>query len=289
MDEAALTSRIAEIESSPAVRPDVFLLYYDCLAAARSGNLEVLTHSLEVLAGAPVAAPAFRLRKYADETFTAGETDRYSRSVNADPASKLVLERPETAIFDRASRLLERAFELLDRGAPEVSAEIRALVKEIVLVCDGSEAAMSLDGATSFYAWGSLFLNADKHKTAVAMAEAIAHEGAHSHLYGLALGEPLVDNPNEERYRSPLRIDPRPMDGITHATFVSARMYYALDRLLASSLLNPEEQAVAQECRGAARKAFFEGHATFAAHARPTTLGRALLADAYRYMEKAAA
>ncbi len=60
---------------------------------------------------------------------------------------------------------------------------------------------------------------------------ALLHETAHQLLFGLSLDQPVVENDVEERYASPLRPDPRPMDGIFHATFVCARMRYGYVRL----------------------------------------------------------
>lgn len=289
LDETALNTRIAEIESAPVIRPDVFLLYYDCLAAARANDLEALTVHLAELTRAPVPILPFRFRNYADDSFLAGEAARYLRALNADPTTPVAVGPAAPAHYQRALKLLARALEALERAAPEIAGEIRVLEKEIVLVEDTSEATLSFDGATSFHAWGALFLNAAKYETSIAVAEALAHESAHAHLYGLSLGNPLVENPNEERYQSPLRNDPRPMDGIFHAVFVSARMHYALDRLVQSDVLDAKEREDALRHRAAARCAFFEGHAVVAANARPTELGRAVMHHTQHYMESAAA
>jgi HEXXH motif-containing protein len=60
-------------------------------------------------------------------------------------------------------------------------------------------------------------------------------------LFGFGMGKPLVENHEHERYTSPLRGDPRPMDGVVHATYVVARMHYAVTRMLDSGLLTEEE------------------------------------------------
>jgi hypothetical protein len=46
------------------------------------------------------------------------------------------------------------------------------------------------------------------------------------------MGKPLVENEVEELYPSPLRSDPRPIDGVVYATYVTARMDYAVTSLL---------------------------------------------------------
>ena len=47
------------------------------------------------------------------------------------------------------------------------------------------------------------------------------------------------------------------MDGVYHATFVSARMHFAMQELLASGLLRGEETALAQEAAARDRGHFF--------------------------------
>lgn len=91
--------------------------------------------------------------------------------------------------------------------------------------------------------------------------ETLAHEGSHSFLFGLTMEEPLVRNPDDELFPSPLRQDRRPMDGIYHATYVSARMYYALDQAKRSGLLDEAQQA---ECEARMRDSAraFSGGAT---------------------------
>jgi HEXXH motif-containing protein len=65
-------------------------------------------------------------------------------------------------------------------------------------------------------------------------------------LFGATLGEKLVENPDEERYPSPLRAEPRPMDGNVHAMYVLARVTYCLRRLLESGQLDRDEKARAE-------------------------------------------
>lgn len=58
--------------------------------------------------------------------------------------------------------------------------------------------------------------------------EALVHESAHLYLYRAEVSEPLVDPDNQERYRSPLRPEPRPLRGILlayHALAYIAAMY----------------------------------------------------------------
>ena len=73
-------------------------------------------------------------------------------------------------------------------------------------------------------AWGSVFANTKHYSNPLKAADCLVHECTHALLFALSLEEPLVKNPVDECYPSPLRRDLRPMDGIFHATMVCARL-----------------------------------------------------------------
>ena len=101
------------------------------------------------------------------------------------------------------------------------------------------EKLLQFDGASTFYLWGAVFVRV-AGKSPVELAEALAHETGHLLLFGLTIGRPLVENSYDERYASPLREDPRPMEGLVHAAYVLARMHYTRASLLKSGALAKE-------------------------------------------------
>ena len=156
---------------------------------------------------------------------------------------------------------------------------------EIVLVEKDSEGYF---GASSFQLWGALFLKLSATAGRVEIAEQLAHECAHALLFGFSMGKPLVDNEPEELYPSPLRRDPRPMDGVVHATYVIARMHYALTRLLQSGLLTEEEAREARQRIERNALGYAEGAAVIEGNARWTDEGRAAFASARSHMANCA-
>ncbi|MCB1502788.1 MAG: hypothetical protein KDK07_23930 [Bauldia sp.] len=176
------------------------------------------------------------------------------------------------------------ALDLLATAAPELAAEFDALVRQVVLVRSAPESESDFGGASSFHLWGAIFLNADRHQGRVAMAEGLVHEAAHLLLFGAAGGERLVENDEADRFASPLRDDPRPLDGIAHATFVLARMAYCAGRLAASDALTPAERTEAAAALARHREQYADGAKVLAAHARPTPAGADMLDAAARYM-----
>lgn len=110
-------------------------------------------------------------------------------------------------------------------------------------------------------------------------------------MFGYALDEPLVRNPNSERFASPLRSDPRPMDGVFHATFVCARLYLLYRRLLErrpEGLSGFDRRAVEKKTAQLASR-FDDGARLIADKARLTPLGEKVLGSSVDYMSHDAA
>ena len=166
---------------------------------------------------------------------------------------------------------------MLDSSVPQLAAEIRALIREIVLAVAPDGSKMQFDGLSSYQLWGLLVLNPRFHETPVAVAEVLAHETAHSLLFGFSFDETLVLNPDSDLFPSPLRLDPRPMDGIYHATYVSARMCWAMQRIAADTGFDGEVRAAARVAAAEDIKNFAAGHSVVAEHGDLTETGRELM------------
>jgi HEXXH motif-containing protein len=183
------------------------------------------------------------------------------------------------------SELLADAWQLLDRAAPALAAETRLLAREIVAAEGGrTKEGMVFDGASSFLLWGAILLNVSTHKTRLALLQALVHESGHNLLFGLCADGPLVENDDAERFGSPLRVDERPMDGVFHAAYVTARMHMAVKALLDSGVLHGEEREEAQRDLALHEKGFAGGLATVRAHGRLTPLGEAVMRAAETHM-----
>ena len=189
------------------------------------------------------------------------------------------------AEFPSAAARIREGLALLDAGAPDIAGELRALIHEIVLVDTVNSAFFG--GATSFQLWGAVFLRLEPNASRVDIAESLAHEAAHALLFGFSLGMPLVENPDDERYASPLRSDPRPLDGIFHATYVIARMHYTLGCLIASGMLSEAEMDAAGAGRLQHARAYRDGAGVLRDHARWTPAGEAAFRSAQASMGRA--
>jgi HEXXH motif-containing protein len=214
-----------------------------------------------------------------------GQADRYRRLLDDDADVPIDLLPVAGDIRRRAEEQLAASMSLIERAAPELADEIRALIREVVLVASSSDAGENyFHGGSTFYLWGALFLNASVHADRVNMAMRLTHEAGHMLLFGMSLGARLVDNLDDERFASPLRRDPRPMDGIVHAIYVLARMTYCLHALVDSDLLKPQERETAQRQLDDQRRSYSKTLAEIEPHIQFTEAGAAIFEQARSFM-----
>jgi HEXXH motif-containing protein len=255
------------------VDPQMFGIYYDLVLALE--NDEPHEALLAELHDVPDAAETLAIRSLDDLRPQARA--RYQRHMDTDPQTTLRFKAPSPESLAQCRDRLMAALSLLQHGHPELYRETMALLREVVLAVSQEEATLDFEGASSFLLWGSIALNAHGQGTRLATLEALVHESGHSLLFGLSSAQPLLENDVEERHRSPLRQDLRPLDGIFHATFVTARTHQAVTTLLARGVLSDEEVSEAERSLQAHRKAFEEGVNVLGQHAKPTPLGQAVL------------
>jgi HEXXH motif-containing protein len=283
-DDIRLQGLLRQIESGP-VRPAVFGLYTDLVVSKLSNDTVMLDALSQELLDVDPASQSTRILSLTDEDLGTGHAARYARLIDDDPERRCSIRPLDSGFQDAYSRVCS-ALLLLDQSVPELAQEIRSLVREIVLVTDaeGNE-PRSFDGASTFYLWGAVLLNVGD-STRLDLAQQIAHEAAHLLLFGLMMGQPLTENDLEERHTSPLRQDPRPMEGVVHAAYVLARMSYALERLLDSGLLSLDEQEKARLDLATHRGLFFDTLPVIMRHARLKPGGDSAFRGAIEYMSR---
>ena len=268
------------LRASSRAAPDVYCIYFDLLQAVRRDDLDACTRLLgemDISLGASLASFYRHWGALPEST-----ARRYLAYVNVDPTTKVDFKALSSSQFNQVCRLADDAFGVLERAAPEIAAEIRSLLTEIVFASSGPQSGFG--GATSFFCWGALFLNADTHDTVISMIDGLSHESAHAYLFALSLGDSFVTNPDDELHASPLRRDPRPLDGTFHATYVSARMHYAHSHAIEAAVLSKREQMEAKKALVASRDAFWDGLKTLNNHASLTPLGHQVIDAARSYM-----
>lgn len=283
IDEARFSAFLNSTARSRKISPRFFAIYYEILVAADEDDVDAVSTLFAQLVSedAVDSVPSYNLT---DADLGPGNSARYARWADTDPEYPISLLPLNSAEFGRIASVTRDAFGLMDIGAPEVSGEIRSLLAEVVFATGGVGDNLMFHGISSFYLWGTVILNAEGHKTTLDVVQTLAHESSHMHLFAVALDSPLVRNPEDERYHSPLRVDPRPMDGIYHATYVTARMHYVLTRLIVSGALTVAQLEEAKAACANHVKSFREGYESVSSQGVLTDLGRDLMSRAHDYM-----
>jgi uncharacterized protein with HEPN domain len=274
---------LARLARGP-VSPLVFGIYCDLVLAIDANALDEAEQLLNEIAAAPNAPPELRILDLGDP-LTDRSANRYRRLVDTDATLPFTISPPTPDGAAHIRGLIAQAFSLLDAGNQALAAEIRTLLNEIVLALGSDDPfAAQFDGVSSFLLWGATIFDVRSYKTPIEMVQALAHESGHNLLFGLCADGPLHENDNDERFASPLRRDPRPMDGIIHAAYVSARMHQSVQRLLDAQVLDETQHQQALAANVANAKHFAMGIDTVDRHSRLTPLGQSAMDNARRYM-----
>jgi HEXXH motif-containing protein len=287
VDEEAIRRLMGRLEAGERFPPSTFALYYDLVPALLMGEQQRAEALFRALAQEQPILEPMRLVPLGDPKISPG-AERYIRFMNSEGPMKHTFRPPRAAVVDSFVQRFPGTMELLQRAVPEFVEEVRAQISEIVLLVVADDAKMKFEAGSSYRLPGAMFVNAASRKTRIEIIETLAHENAHSRLFGLCTEEAAVRNDDGELYPSPLRVDPRPMDGVYHATFVSARMHWTMSRIIDSGLLATEELVDAEHSRAHDRRSFESGYETVARHGRLTETGHKAMEAAVGYMRAAA-
>ncbi len=285
-DRPGIGAFLAGIDAGARHAPLVFADYYACVDALLADDHDAAEAAFGRLAAAQPVETAMRFAPLRDPK-ACERSCRLVELLLEDPGLDVGIHAPSPEVTAAFAARFHAGLALLERACPELAGEFRAIVREVVPFVGDRSRTMQLDGGSHYRLWGALFLNAEFHATPHDIVEVLAHESAHSLLFGFCTHMPLVRNDDRQRFASPLRQDTRPMDGIYHATFVSARMHFAMSQLLDSGLLEPATALQVRAARDADLANFDAGHVTVREHADLTPLGRGLMHGARDYMRAA--
>lgn len=233
-------------------------------------------------------APSPRITTLSGEFYSPAEIDRFKRWWDTEAENFLDLTAVATSELLASRKNIAFVFNLLEQCSPELHQETLAVIREIVVAKPNGSQRMDFAGASSFALWGAVIINAQEHGEWPRHYQTLIHEAGHSLLFALAREEPLVLNDIEERVFSPLRRQERPLDGIYHAAFVSARESLAFDHLLCwhedTGSLSAEEVDAVTELLDGSAIAFWDCAETLRQSAQLSPLGDAILCECEDYM-----
>jgi hypothetical protein len=292
LDTQRCNALVERLRSGSRELPWLFSLHFRLVEEISRDRLDRATAIITSLAGLDEAQSGVSVLCLGEDTFPMGEDialDYFrgeQRKIRFDPVPKV------DAASMRAN--LAEAIEYLRKVSPGLAGELEEMITTIfvvrgVAVLQEDAEHLDFEGSSALRAFGGIVCNTKTDRIVAANALVLVHEHAHNVLFALSPEQGVVTNADDELFSSPLRIDPRPMEGIFHATFVLARMIYWLELVCGSHLVASEDVAYAKMMLTDLTPRYHEGVETIARHAKLTEQGRIALEQADQFMASRAA
>lgn len=274
-DAFDLTEVCAQIRAA-RVSPGASAAYFDLVSALQSGELDLAAGCWRRIGARPVEASGLRYEPLQAEKL-GEDAARFRRLLSIGWKSDEIFAPPSQADWSAFEPRLEQALTLLAEALPVWHAEVESLLLRIYAALPADGTGRGFSSASSRMVWGAMFINLRRHEDRLSIASAIVHEATHQKLFGLSQSQPLTDNSPHERHVSPLRPDPRPMEGVYHATHVAARLALFNALLRDSPVLSASERETVNLRVHPLKKRFEDGRATVEKCGQLSSLGRELM------------
>ncbi|MCP4598275.1 HEXXH motif-containing putative peptide modification protein [Neptuniibacter sp.] len=262
-----------------------FALYTHLVFALSGNSDENYTDIIELLSQQkPINAQTPEVVTLDNDTFNK-QGFRLAGIMNLEEETEFLIQSPSEQVITEFEKNLKIAFDVMDKTIPDLSSEIRNLISQIILVEPISGSKFEFAGGSSYMMWGGLFLHANYAKTVSELIEVLAHESAHMLLFGYASKGRLTLNDEHSRYSSALRTDPRPMEGIFHATFVTARMFWSMQMIAECEYLDAENRNYAKEALERNINDFVSGYQMIEKEGELSEIGTVVMKNCFEFME----
>ena len=277
---AEFTTLADRIESGGALHPEAYSIYFQLLRAVFAKNERALCRLVSAMAKSRfsqgVEIRVLNVDDFGRRGVAAARADFVSDSLYHEQIGLVPV-----AAVPRMRRRLTNALDLIVTLSPLSWQDMTSATTEILCAFGEPRNMTTFDGCSSLERYGSILINMKRTRTQLLLAETLVHESAHGLLFALSCDERRVLNPSSERHASPLRTDPRPLDGIYHAVFVLARMFSFVKAVAEHPKTKDAMRNEAKTLMAQRRKNFLDGYAVLEKHARLTQVGRTLIDDAY--------
>lgn len=261
--------------------PGIFARYYDMIFAINSNQFvvanQLFTEIIE-LSNLPVE---FTISSYSKKTLKS-DYERFPRLLFSEYEEANPMASPSKDVFTTYARMTQEGMRIVRQIDKSIYDEMTGLLSRIYIATGSNNtSASNFAGVTSFMVWGASFINVDFYKTQWQVVQFLVHEITHSLLYGISYDNPLIMNHPADNYKSPLRTDGRPMDGIYHATLVCARLAEFNRMWLESGLLDKDARDRIEQTMAQNLMCFQDGAETITKHGKLSVQAQQLLERSY--------
>lgn len=232
VDISFLIKKYKKLGSSKNFSPAIYSLITKLIRVASDGivpSIIDVLHELSILNEKDISNSKFEISSILTENWERDFVDKIRKDIIAGKNNRetiiLPIINPDLSNFINAYSNIVGQIKRLDF---EFYQEIAYYVTRLKLF-NGK----GLTATTSSSVFGAIYLNIPSNDKNIEsyFFEHIVHETSHLQLEILFAFDKIVLNKVTEKFKSPLRKDPRPMLGIFHATFVLCRMVRLFNRM----------------------------------------------------------
>jgi hypothetical protein len=264
-------------------KPTVFALHGALLNAVLDDDLSEVPELFRILKNSGFwknwEPDRFLIKPLSEKDMHRDDVLLLKRAFADDIGLTTTLIAPTHSEVERGTHFVNEAMQTLEQTAPDWMEELLLLANQIYFAVADTESRLLFGGAAVFDAFGAVLMNPLGCRSAPEALMTLIHESSHQQMFLFHLKDPILHNDAAAAYASPLRAQPRPMEGIFHALWVSARMVAAAEAVLKS----PDRPTWAEDLRAhqtSAYGAFRDCEYTVAKHAELSDLGQALFKSA---------
>ncbi len=262
-----------------AVSPFVFCLYSKLVAQLSTGGAKSGDATAREIAAAVRQDGNSAVMPYQSPAVPGEWWSAYHALLDTEPGRDFSPSPPTESGLDAFREQHRAATAIMEKCDPDLAQEVATLIRLAVPAAPRDASSdQRFNGASTFLAWGAAIFNSEIERHPIAMIDLLVHESGHLLLFGLVEGGALTTNAPTERYTSPLRQDPRPIDGIFHACFVATRVQVAMNRLIESGGLDRQTQEFARLHADKNGASAVRGLEVLNEHAKTTKKGDSVLA-----------
>lgn len=254
--------------------PHIYYLHYQLqrhVKTSDAAGVKGIVTLLENLPETHIYAPVLQISSgLAEEWELFIQQDVQDLTATNSAGKRGVMLGATSPRLEEMKSYLHDAIKTIASYDPEMKSQLDEYVTHIKIF-DGD----GIIGMTDVRVFGAVFIRTTPpaQNPLAYFTEHLIHETSHLHLNALMAYDPIIANPPEELYPAPIRLDPRPMYGVFHATYVLSRIvrFFRLLRYLFPENKNFEKTLKVTESQ------FQKGMGVVSSFARPTLLGRKII------------
>ncbi|MGO4569324.1 HEXXH motif-containing putative peptide modification protein [Rhizobium sp. 2YAF20] len=230
IDLSAMLTKLGSVE---ILNPRIFYLHDKLLLALRAQNKTSVDRIVDCIAE-EVASTERRAEAGPDvaslgvsdwETFIAENSKELGEEYFRQ---RPIIEPVSEEIAHAEQSNIRSAIALISDYFPEMRQELDVFLNKVRIF----QGTVTM-GITDVRMFGCMLIRTPRPgvNPKLYYGEHLTHEISHMYLNAAMAIDPIVLNDRSELFTSPIRPDPRPMLGVFHATFVTARIVQLFDRL----------------------------------------------------------